>query len=175
MKNKKEIRDELESLSPFLSANKKEPEGYQVPKDYFKTLPDEVFKKLNIAPQPVITEKENWSTRFFNSLQYFFQPRLALAYATVALLIFAGLFFTKNENETTPPKMMADAILNEVPDEVLTEYIAANIDHFDETILAEQLTGNSENPLLILELENDEELIDDLMEELDTEEIETLF
>ena len=174
MKNKDEIRDELKDLSPFLWKQKGKPEGFDVPKDYFKSLPDEVFAKLNEQPQAVVDEKENWLDQLVKSLQCFFQPKYALAYATAALLLVAGFYFLNNSNDAGTQPIAAAELLTDMPDEVLDSYISENIDEFDETILAEQVADNIERPLNNLEIENEDELMDELMDGLDVEDLEDL-
>ena len=175
MKNKNNIQKELKELSPFLLEHKNKFEGYDVPKNYFKSLPDEIIKQLNIVPEKTVEEKENWFVQLTQSIQYFFQPRYALAYASVALLLIAGVFFIKNIDGENPSEITAVALLNDVSDEVLNEYISANIGEFDETILTEELADNMDSPLPGLDFENDDELMDELIEGLDMEDLEELF
>ena len=174
MKNKDEIRDELKNLSPFLWEQKGKPEGFDVPGDYFKSLPDDIFAKLNEHPQTMVEEKENWLDQLLQSLQYFFQPKYALAYATVALLLIAGFYFSNDTTADGNHPIAASELLTEMPDEILDTYISENIDDFDETILAEQLVDNIERPLNDLEIENDEALMDELIDDLDMEDLEDL-
>lgn len=170
MENKDELRDELKNLSVFLWEQKNKPEGFEVPKDYFKSLPDEVFAKLNERPKTAVEEKENWFGQLIKSLQYLFQPKYAFAYATVALLLVAGFYFLNNPSE---PQIQQIA-LSDISDETLETYISENIDDFDEAILAEQLADNIERPFNELEIENDEELIDELIDDLNVEDLEDL-
>ncbi len=170
MKNKKEIRDEIQGLSPFLWEQKGRQEGYEVPKDYFKSLPDEVFGKLKeqVSPQPAARE-ENWLEWMTHVLQHLFQPRYALAFATVAVLVVAGVYFTKPNDQPTT----AVALLSELPDEALNEYVSENIDEFDEETLTELMADNID-PLSRLEIESSDELIDELIDDLSEEDLEDL-
>lgn len=175
MKNRDEIKDELKELSPFLLKHKNEQEGYGVPKDYFKSLPDEVMNQLGITIENEREEKENWFAQLLESIQYFFQPRYALAYASVALLVMVGLYFTNKTTTDYALPIAAATILNELPDDILNEYISTNIGEFDETTLTEEIADNVEVSLPGLDLENDEELMDELIEDLDLEDLEDFF
>lgn len=174
MKNKDEIRDELKDLSPFLWEQKAKPEGYDVPKDFFKSLPDEVLSKLNERPQVAAEKKEDWLEQIIQSIQYLFQPRYAMAYASVALLLVAGFYFINNVENPGNQPMAAAELLTDMPDDVLDNYISEYIDEFDETILAEQVADNIERPLNNLEIENNDELLDELMDEMEVEDLEDL-
>lgn len=173
MKNKEEIKEELKGLSPFLLEQKGKPEGFDVPKDYFNSLPDEVLGKLNARTETIaVGEKENWLDQLVKSLQYFFQPRYALAYASVALLLVGGIYY-KSSGSGEQQVVAAAAILDGLSDEVLNEYISENIDEFDEATLSEQLAENID-PLSRLQFETSDELMDELMDGLDVEDLEDL-
>lgn len=173
MKNKEEIKEELKGLSPFLWEQKGKPEGFDVPKDYFSSLPDELLGKLSARAETIaVEEKENWLDQLIKSLQYFFQPRYALAYAAVALLLVAGIYY-KGLGSGKQQVVAAATILDELPDEVLNEYISENIDEFDEATLSEQLAENID-PLSRLQIETSDELMDELIDGLDEEDLEDL-
>ena len=171
MKNKEELRDELKNISPFLFEQKGKPEGFDVPKDYFKSLQVEVFEKLMERPQLVVEEKESWFDQLIKSLLYYFQPRYVMAYATVALLLFAGFYLL---NTTTQPQL-AETILDEVPDDILQAYISENIDEFEESILTAELADYSNDPLPELNLDTPDDLLfDDLIDDMDIDDLEDL-
>ncbi|HFA51269.1 MAG TPA: hypothetical protein ENJ95_19830 [Bacteroidetes bacterium] len=171
MKNKNGLKDELRAISPLLSRLKEGKEGYQVPNDYFKSLPDEVWQK--VAPEQAEAVEPTYSrqSRLTTFLQNFFRPKYALALASVALLLVAGFYFMNNENAATLPPAVA---LEEISDEALDTYINDNIEDFDEALLEEQLAGKIGGPLPGLDLENSEGYYDEIIDELDIEDIEDL-
>ncbi len=174
MKNREEIKDELKELSPFLWEQKGRPEGFEVPKDYFKSLPDEVLQKVNAGQQTVIEPKEHWWDNLMEYLQSLFQPKYALAFASVAILLIAGMVYMKKDDMQSPTPQLAEVILDQVPDDVLQDYISNNIDEFDESLLEEELTENSGEPLPEFEINDPDELMDELIDDLDISELEDL-
>ncbi len=133
MKEKDEFRDELEN-SPFLKKMKERPseanDGFQVPKNYFQHLPNEVMRKvkepvIELAPQP------SWQERIGQFLHGILQPRLALALASVLVLAVAGILFLREKNTVEIAPAMAVVKLSEIPDEELFAYVSDNINEFD--------------------------------------------
>lgn len=174
MKNKEEINEELRGLSPFLWEQKGKREGFDVPKDYFNSLPDELLGKLNARTETkVVEEKENWLDQLIRSLQYFFQPRYAFAFATVALMVVAGVYYKGSGEKQEAQVVAAATILDGLSDEVLDEYISENIDEFDEATLSDQLAENID-PSSKLEIETSDELMNELIDGLDEEDLEDL-
>ncbi len=120
MKNKENSQKELEDLSPFL-ANLEKKEGFSVPKNYFKTLPDEILSQ--VQPQIETAPKTSW----FDNLLLLFSPRLAIGLATIALLMI-GTVVTLNKEVSQSPVAALDQLTNEA----ISIYIAANIEDFDD-------------------------------------------
>ncbi len=171
MKNNDKIKEELERLSPFLLRQKDKPEGFEVPKDYFKSLPDFVLEK--VAEKPAFTQEQspNWLDNLTVLFQSFFQPRYVLAVASVALLLVAGIYFSSS-SETNQP--LAEAILGELSDDVLHSYVSDNIVEFELSLFEEQLAGNFGESFPTPELDGEEELLDELLDDLSIEELEDL-
>ena len=161
MKNKK-LQDELHELSPFLAGNKDREEGFKVPKDYFSA---QVAEKAT----PVVEPSRNWLDELATYLQNLLQPRYALALASVAVLIVAGLFYL-NTGDTGRdcPDLLAC-----IPDEMIENYVQSNIDEFDSRLFAPHLTGNRTSSMSELPLEDMEEYLDEVINEMDLEDLET--
>ena len=163
-RRKNEIREELENLSPFLSKMKEEKEGFEIPRNYFKSLPNRVFEKLGNEPSPLaISEKSSlgfWS----NPFQFILKPRYALAFATLSLLVTAGIFWTNNSTETAP--------LADLTSEEIQTYISNNIYEFDEALFLESDLGfeNFES----LENAESDEFLNNIIDDLDIEDLEEL-
>lgn len=187
MKNEDELRDELEN-SPFLKKMKERPgeanDGFQVPKNYFQHLPNEVMRTVKepvFAPAP----KPSWQERIGQFLQGILQPRLALALASVLVLVVAGILFLREKNAVEIAPAMAVAKLSEIPDEELFAYVSDNINEFDhEQVLefsnAELPEVKSKTPKLPKietpkpETKEIEEYLDEAIDEIDVEDLEEM-
>lgn len=163
MKSKKEIQDELEKLSPHLAKLKKV-DPFKVPDDYFAQMSSEVFEKIQAeqkvqTPSPSLSITDRLATVFKTILQ----PRYAVGFATVALLI--AFVFMYNKDQPNTPSMLADNIMVEDAQ----QYLAEHIDEFDESLLLSlDLEINQLEGLTTDDLNDDllEELIDDLDEQM---------
>ncbi len=188
MKKSDELRDELDEL-PFLKKIKEQPSpnrasGFQVPKNYFKHLPDEVLRKAKQSePAPVL--QPSWLERLEQFVAGLLQPRYALAFASVLALVVAGIYFLgKNGREEAQP--ITAVQLADISDDELFAYVSENIGEFDHDLVLE--TAGSELPDLKLkakpslqktkapkpELEEMEEYIDEVIDEIDVEDLEEL-
>lgn len=134
MDRKKEIKDELENLSPFLAEMKKK-NSYKVPENYFAELSANVWEevqkeKVSTQPTPVATTP-NWMEQVMQSIAVLFQPRMALSLASVAVLLVAGIFWMNNN----PIEVQTVAEGDGLTIEETTNYLAENIDDFDTDLL----------------------------------------
>ncbi|MEM1318771.1 MAG: hypothetical protein AAGG75_00875 [Bacteroidota bacterium] len=157
MKDNKDIRKELEEISPFLAKIEKR-QNFEVPKDYFEQLPDEVMRRVqpewDSAPTP--SAAPSWIDQLAQRLAALLQPRYALQLASAALMIVAGFyFFNISSTENTPATGGLAAL---TADEV-HEYISQNIDDYQTDWIPD--TDMAESNLL------EEEEVDAETEELD--------
>lgn len=156
MNDTENLRQELAELSPILSKMKKEGDGRQVPKDYFKNLPDQILQHLDIGSlgvaKPKIVKTERWKA-LWDKLTWLLQPRSVMAFASIVLLIFAGLFLlnrpTDNQNSVS---------LSDIPLEELEIFLRDNIGEYDP----ETLVKGEEN--LIKDGFGKEDGLDDYLE-----------
>ncbi len=184
---KEELKDELNDL-PFLKKMKEQSaSGLQVPKHYFKHLPDEVLRKAKEpVPQPV--RQPSWLERVEQIVASWLQPRYALAYASVLALVVAGIWFlNKGVSEANQP--MAAVSLQEISDEELFAYVSDNISDFDHDLVMEtagpelpeikpQVKTKPSLPKMAApkpEVEEMEKYIDEVIDEIDVEDLEELF
>lgn len=172
MNRKKEIRDELQELSPFLSSMKEKEQPFTVPKDYFKQLPDEILAKVQPEKMMQKETQVSWLDRFVAELQWLLQPRPALALATVAILIMAGIFFFNNSTPAVSDVQWAD-----ISEEEINAYVASNIEEFETDLLWQHSSLDADDELST-ELEFDDEeldvIIDEIIDDLPLEDIEEL-
>jgi hypothetical protein len=116
--------EELNDLSPFLADLKKQETIpiFKTPLFYFDTLQDKVFEKLSDKPTRVVPKPIPWTERL---QQWFWQPKLTWALsATVVLGIVGTFWFQKNQ-----PAFVSQ--------EEVHQYITANLDDFEDELLAE--------------------------------------
>jgi len=167
MKNKKEIQEELESLAPSFSKMKKE-EGFQVPENYFNNLPDQILEELDLNKEEVsVGEQSSWWTPIAESLMMLFQPRMAIAFATLLLLV-ASVFYFKNQDSN---EALQFAELTSIEAET---YVLENIDEFEDELLYD-LVLQTES-LTIEDTENQElnNYLEEIIDEIDDETLEEL-
>jgi hypothetical protein len=188
MKNSDELKDELDNL-PFLKKIKEQPSpsgasGFQVPKHYFKHLPDEVLRRAKQS-EPAPVPQPTWLEQMEQFVAALFQPRYALAFASVLALVVAGIyFFGENGREEAQP--MAALQLANISDDELFAYVSENIGEFDHDLVLE--TAGPELPEVKTqakpslhktkipkpEVEEMEEYIDEVIDEIDVEDLEEL-
>ena len=163
------IRDELRDIAPELSEMGKD-HGFEVPHNYFRTLPDEVLERV----QTEAHAPSAWAL-LGNQLRALFapqrRPQFAFALAGIATLVVMVVFvFPKSGTDQS----MA---LNDITTEEAYAYALANIDDIDQ----EELYAMSEATELDMgglnNVTNEElnEALDDLLDEIDPETIEALF
>lgn len=138
MKKDKEIRTELEEWSPLLSNMKKQgnEDGFQVPFNFFEELPDLILEQAK-TEQSVMTRtspRKTWQELLKNTITLLFQPRYAVGFATIALLI-VGIFYIMPHSSIEKTAFLA---LEEISSEELDAYISEHLEDFQEEILEEE-------------------------------------
>jgi hypothetical protein len=96
---KKELHKELEELSPWLAEMKEQPEGYTVPNHFFNNMRMDIMNKVKNEQIPIAAkppEQSDW-TSLVMILKSWMQPRLAVGFASLLLLLGAVYFFKNNE------------------------------------------------------------------------------
>ena len=172
MKNKKEVKEELQHLSPFLSDLKKE-NPFKVPQQYFEQLPDELMNRVRKDRlRSSDKTKVSWLDQFLNELVRIFSPRLVAGFATCVLLLAAGFFFLRQEQNPAEQEFLAG-----VSNEEIQQYLSDNIDDIDDEMLIEMsLSHHNVDVLGPIDLKEEEmeEFIEDFMDDIDDETLEEL-
>ena len=122
------------------------------------------FEKLGNEPSPLAVPEKSSFGFWSNPFQFLFRPKYALAFATVSLLVMAGIFWTNNTTETLP--------LAELTSEEIQTYISDNIDEFDEELFLESDLGFED--LESSEDTDSDEFLNDIIDDLDIEDLEEL-
>ncbi|MEL6864366.1 MAG: hypothetical protein AAFP19_08105 [Bacteroidota bacterium] len=172
MNKQEDSRKELEEISPFL-ANLKKEQPFKVTKNYFEQLPDQVLDRVQT------TQKEaqapagpNWLDQLAQSLALLLQPRYALSLATVALVIVATVFMLRSADPSMSTVVAEEK--GELSEEVIQDYIAANIEDFEADLLWEMSQGEALSDFDELEGEDLAPYIDEIIDDLDDSDLEEL-
>ena len=166
MNRKKEIKEELQEIAPFLSEIEKK-EVFKVPHNYFEQLPDEIMAQLKTKQN---TQRKiaglPWWNQFVEIILPFFQARIVMAMASIALIVASFFYLNQNDVENNISSMQYLA------------YIEENMDDFEEEMIFE-LSQNMEigmDILLDIKIENQDldTYLDDVIEDLDDSTLEEL-
>jgi len=162
MTNKDNIQEELTEIAPFLAGLKKE-SSFEIPKDYFKELPDAILQQVLEEPSKSSVKSPALFEQFILALQWLINPPRLAGLATVLLLV-GGIFFMVNQNPTTAEIAISEDEIN--------SYIVANIEDFEEDLILE---FTEENDFSNLFQDIDDEDLDKYLEsELDDLDVDVL-
>lgn len=170
MSERENILNELKDIAPELVKFKEEQPGpgFEVPPRYFNDLKQVLMQEIQLEKkQKTIDGPTLWWQTFLQGLQNILQPKPALALATVALLIAAGIWFSQ-------PDQDLDQAGNEMAlnDDDLEAYVLANIDDFETDVLidmyAETFPEETEEPVT-------EDNLEEVLQEMDDEDFEDLW
>ena len=170
MKDNQDIRDELNEISPFLAGmEKKQP--FKVPAQYFEQLQNDVLQELKAEAQEDSQPGLSWLDRGIEALLLLLQPRYAVGFASVAILLVAGIYFSSMESD---PISNAESTFADLDIEETQEYIASNIDEFEAEwlmdLVSEEDFGNED----LDEGYEDDPYLDEIINELNDNELEEL-
>ena len=172
MDKRNEIREELKELSPFLSKLKEKGDGFSVPANYFESLSEEIFDKTGLNSSKAVKHRKGIFEQFIESLQLILQPRYAMALASIAILLVAGIYFLRPASGNNTQEV---AIMAELTNEEIGDYINSNIDDFATDLMVEAETeGIDITPELEADPSEVEEYLDNIIDEIDIDELEEL-
>jgi hypothetical protein len=151
--------DELRKIAPELSEMKRE-DGFTTPHNYFKELPDRVFAKIVVDEAP--------ATHSFSWLKSFLKPKYRFAYATVLILIVAGVWYSQSSSS-------ADVVI-EISKEDALQYVMNNLHEYSsEDLISAGVLGNwDETKVTPVSSDEINEFMDDLYLEENLELIEAI-
>ena len=141
MEENKNIKKELEDLSPWLHElkSKSTPERKGPPKDYFQNFEDRLMHRIQeeeaLTEKPLVQETRlsSWWKRILAGL---FQPKYAVGFS-VAIIVVVFLTNNLGENPTAPETSTSNLLLAELSVEETTDYILNNIQDFETTEIME--------------------------------------
>lgn len=150
MKNT-EREDELRKIAPELSEMKLE-DGFTTPHNYFKELPDRVFAKIATEEVPA-AQSLSW-------LRNLLKPKYRFAYATVLILIAAGVWYSQSISSVV--------VAIEISKEDALQYVMNNLHEYSsEDLISAGVLGNWD-ATQVSPVSGDE--LDELLDELDVDE-----
>ncbi|MCF8367987.1 MAG: hypothetical protein K9G76_03020 [Bacteroidales bacterium] len=157
----KDKNTEKEDIFP-LAGIQKNMNPFEVPVNYFETLPGKIQARINKEDQGNASDSRviKFKSRYIYA---------SLAAAMVALLVTFGIYFFQEDTQDTFPEITLNDVLNDYPE--LIEYM-------DESLLIETILASSTGELdySIIDFSNDssitdEEIFDYLNDEDYSEEI----
>lgn len=164
MSRNKDIRDELEETSPFLTRLKAEDkeDGFTVHPSYFRELQADILRRT--SQQPVVPGwRERWQQAIDRMLP---QVHPAAILAGLALIV-AGVWWVMQPAGTTSGEQM----LSNASEEELQAYVQNNTDAFTTDLILEVAGSEADLDLLLpvdgLSDEEADQLLNDLLEEMD--------
>lgn len=171
MKNTDDIKKELEELSPFLSKRKKEKEGFEVPTNYFRKLPDLIMDR--IQEEETLSSSSapttNWLDHIIERIQLLLQPQYAMALASIAIFIMVSIFFFEQDNA-----LLGANTLAEVSDEEINSYVMDNLEEFEIDLLMDAIDEENLEKEIESESSSDDDYLDNIIDDLSDKELEEL-
>lgn len=175
MKKDNSHKEELERLSPLLAKLKKEEPQMEVPHNYFHNMQVDVLHQLkeeigqqgkNVGASPAA------DTPWF---QFFFTPKVALAFSTLLVAGIAVFWFTQD----SPINQQEVLAMDDLSQEEILSYIENNIAAFeaDELVEVAPMTNTSTDIFQEVELDDEavDEYLDKIIDDLDDESFENIF
>lgn len=178
-KKQQEVKEELKALSPFLHQIKDKDNAFKVPEGYFSQFQAQMLDQMKAMPEASPKVNRKWRTNisiqhFIDQLAVLLQPRMALALASVLVIVVAAWFIVRSgENPVTAEPSFATLSVEEIQ-----KYIDANLDDFDEEMvkeIAQEHNNLSIIPSNTLETEELDLYLDQVIDQLDPKELEELF
>jgi len=158
MKNKQgtDAHDELREIAPGLNQMRRD-DGFTVPPNYFRELPDRVFVRIE-AEQRQSQKAKSWLWDFLSGKGRV-GLRPVLAFATVLILIAAGIWFGR-------PHASQDVLASVTQTEAL-DYVLDNLDDYssDDILMAGALSGWDATELAPMSDDNLDNIMDDILDD----------
>jgi len=166
-----EVKEELAIVAPsLLNVAKENP--FTVPSNYFASLSQKVLQKAK-TEEAAATLSLGWLDGVNNVLDKLltplFNPRLSFAFAVVFVGVMIFWFGVQQRNIKLDTNSELAAQLQSINHDEVHNYVAMNIDDFDETTLIRKI--NTDKSLMVIDdaLLNDANFEQELLKELDEE------
>lgn len=159
MEKDKNIKEEIQDISPFLANLKGKEKQPDAPNNYFHFLENSIMEQVALEESPALQTTTGVQVPWW-------QSRLSAVFAgsfASVLILLAAFFFFKGEEAKSHSFQMAD-----LTDQEIINYLAVNGDFADfETVVLEE----TETVLPFLSEEEEDLLIQELSAEISDEEI----
>lgn len=147
MREKDNIKDELNELSPFLAKLRKSDDGFEVPEDYFQSFESNLMARIkaeeevkNWSPSATTstesTQPASWMSKVLTWLK---TPQISISFAMVLVIIVAisVILQPTMPNGATAEMISVEEAISDISTEEMLAYVEANVEQFDETLLSE--------------------------------------
>jgi len=164
MDKDKNIQKELEELSPLLAKMKGEKKSVEVPENYFHYLENSVMQQVELESTPALQTTGVLTIPLWSRL---FSPRGIMAFASVALLIVAAIYFNQADTSISNESLQ----FAELTDAEILDYLTDNADAIDIYSLTEVDAETSILDIIDLEEGDADYLLEETATEIITDEI----
>lgn len=124
------IQKELEELSPLLARMKDKKETVKIPDNYFHYLENSVMQQVQLENRPVLQINKRESISLWSR---FFSGRLIVGFASVVLLVLAGVYFNQMGGDISDNSLQ----LADLTDAEIFNYLTDNAEVLDIYSLSE--------------------------------------
>ncbi len=163
----KELLEELQALSPQLAELKNQDDGFKVPPGYFENLADEVLDKIQEARKASHTERPQQAP----IIGLHTRRRWMIGIAAAATIVLASALWLFNPQ---PDANTTTASLEQLPTDVLLDYIQENLAEFETEELVGSMDSELALPSVVPSTETDaiEEYLHQQLQDLDLADFE---
>lgn len=179
MREKDNIQEELNELSPFLAKLRKPDDGFEVSQHYFQNFENNLMARIKAeeevenwspsTPNPVeLTTSSSWTS---NLLSWLKTPQISISFAMILVIIVAiSVILQPAERGTTAQIISIEEAISDISTEEMLAYVEENVEQFDETLLSEvvEIEVLEED----IEVEETVQIETPTLETIETEELE---
>jgi DNA-binding FrmR family transcriptional regulator len=165
-----ESGSELEAIAPALAAVSKAKEA--VTAGYFSQMQSNVLKQVKQAGKPAeASVLQRINTWVDSVLQPLFSPQLTFAMASVLTVVLVGWLAIAQNNKPASAGVSFTAAIEKVSRDEVKDYIAANMDEFDYSLMAKNAPEVKNTIQIDESVANDDALLKELMSEINEDDL----
>lgn len=154
----KNIKEELEGLSPFLANLYAKKEKVETPENYFSYLENSVMQQVELEVTPALPTTGETKISLWNRL---FSSRGIMSFASVLLLVFSGFYLSQKQ----PLQGETALQFTDLTDAEILNYLTENVEDLD--VYSLELATEETSTLDMIEFEEGE--TDYILEDVSTD------